>query len=411
MFKELSEGFCSAECKEAYDLNVKAAQASTESDLKLNFLTDACVFTPLPTHVIRAFKSKTLNHVENLFNQPVSHFCLQQLQLSINHILPKEQLTKLLKLEGDFYSGNFEVRASKLDGDGVFAAKDLKKGSFIGILFGRYCWMSSIVARRTECTEDQLKQGLRHRVMDISEEFNVMESFPLVGQLKKLIDKRNSEIVEEREKLRPYLIMHEWSALGRINSSRGAGLSVTVQQKSITEHKKPLDCYEVLNISSSSETSCVEHTDDHGNTHWTKTFHLPCSPNAVFLFTPSYSKVYCNELAHKFGLKIPPLVCFVVKASKDIKKGTEILVDYEYDNPLLKIDQRLVKCIESEIDALKSNSETGIETIASINSHFKKSVPEIKLEHKLFNEDEESSVESSDYDESDSSRKRKRDEI
>ena len=83
MFKELSEGFCSAECKEAYDLNVKAAQASTESDLKLNFLTDACVFTPLPTHVIRAFKSKTLNHVENLFNQSVSHFCLQQLQLSI----------------------------------------------------------------------------------------------------------------------------------------------------------------------------------------------------------------------------------------------------------------------------------------------------------------------------------------
>ena len=411
MFKELSEGFCSAECKEAYDLNVKAAQASTESDLKLNFLTDACVFTPLPTHVIRAFKSKTLNHVENLFNQPVSHFCLQQLQLSINYILSKEQLTKLLKLEGDFYSGNFEVRASKLDGDGVFAAKDLKKGSFIGILFGRYCWMSGIVARRTECTEEQLKQGLRHRVMDISEEFNMIESFPLVGQLKKLIDKRNSEIVEEREKLRPYLIMHEWSALGRINSSRGAGLSVTVQHKSITEQNKPLDCYEVQNISLSSDTSCVEHTDDHGNTHWTKTFNLPCSPNAVFLFTPSYSKVYCNELAHKFGLKIPPLVCFVVKASKDIKKGTEILVDYEYDNPLLKIDQRLVKCIESEIDALKSNSETGIETIASINSHFKKSVPEIKLEQKLFNEDGESSVESSDYDESDSSRKRKRDEI
>ena len=190
-----------------------------------------------------------------------------------------------MKLEGDFYSGNFEVRASKLDGDGVFAAKDLKKGSFIGILFGRYCWMSGIVARRTECTEEQLKQGLRHRVMDISEEFNMIESFPLVGQLKKLIDKRNSEIVEEREKLRPYLIMHEWSALGRINSSRGAGLSVTVQHKSITEQNKPLDCYEVQNISLSSETSCVEHTDDHGNTHWTKTFNLPCSPNAVFLFT------------------------------------------------------------------------------------------------------------------------------
>ena len=85
-----------------------------------------------------------------------------------------------------------------MDGSGVFAAKDLKKGSIIGILFGRYCWMSSIVARRTECTEEQLKQGLRHRVMDISEEFNMIESFPLVGQLKKLIDKRNSEIVEER---------------------------------------------------------------------------------------------------------------------------------------------------------------------------------------------------------------------
>ena len=275
--------------------------------------------------------------------------------------------------------------------------------------------MSSIVARRTECTEEQLKQGLRHRVMDISEEFNMIESFPLVGQLKKLIDDHNS-ILKASEKLRPYLIMHEWSALGRINSSRGAGLSVTVQHKSITEQNKPLDCYEVQNISLSSDTSCVEHTDEHGNTHWTKTFNLPCSPNAVFLFTPSYSKVYCNELAHKFGLKIPPLVCFVVKASKDIKKGTEILVDYEYDNPLFTIDQRLVKRIESEIAPL--TSQTGVTMpFASILSHFKKSVPSIKLQ-KSFNEDEEFSddflddeVLQSESDSDSGTRKRKRGEI
>jgi hypothetical protein len=201
LFKELSQGFCSDECKEAYDLNVKAAQASIENG---NFLTQGYLFTPLPTHVVRTAKSNGWSDadINSLFTYPVSHFCLLE-SVSRSAAIPeeliqKDRLEQLFKAESNFYSGNFEVKSSKLDGSGVFAAKDLKKGSIIGILFGRYCWMSSIVARRTECTEEQLKQGLRHRVMDISEEFNMIESFPLVGQLKKLIDKRNSEIVEER---------------------------------------------------------------------------------------------------------------------------------------------------------------------------------------------------------------------
>jgi len=98
-------------------------------------------------------------------------------------------------------------------------------------------------------------------------------------------------------------------------------------------------------------------------------------------------------------------------------KGTEILVDYEYDNPLFTIDQRLVKSIESKIDAL--TSQTGIHMpFASILSHFKKSVPEIILQHKSFNEDEEFSddflddeVLQSESDSDSVSRKRKIGEI
>ena len=92
-------------------------------------------------------------------------------------------------------------------------------------------------------------------------------------------------------------------------------------------------------------------------------------------------------------------------------------MDYEYDNPLFTIDQRLVKSIESKIDAL--TSQTGIHMpFASILSHFKKSVPEIILQQKSFNEDEEFSddflddeVLQSESDSDSGTRKRKRGEI
>jgi DNA modification methylase len=121
LFKELSEGFCSAECKEAYDLNVKAAQASIGNG---NFLTSSYLFTPLPTHVVMTYKSLGWSDadINSLFSYPVSHFCLlDSVSAAIpEELIQKDRLEQLFKAESNFYSGNFEVKSSKLDGSGVY---------------------------------------------------------------------------------------------------------------------------------------------------------------------------------------------------------------------------------------------------------------------------------------------------
>ena len=209
-----------------------------------------------------------------------------------------------------FYGDLFEVvREPALDGFGVEAAAPIKTRQMIGPLWGPLLQLSKHDAENEPVPQEHFRAGYRARLLRLnSDQFRRARMFPEYAKLQPLADSNL------------YLVMHEWCAMGRVNSCRGAGLYVECLTRDLEDGSREYRLHRISKDPLSSESS--------SNSAF---FRLDANPNVEFVQTPTFNDEFYRELA-KTGRKIPPLVMFVVVAKRCVSAGEKLYADYEYDN-------------------------------------------------------------------------------
>jgi hypothetical protein len=272
---------------------------------------------------------KQENEKSNESQEPKNKLSIKP--LSSNYL--EESFKEQAKNDGDKY----EVTQSLVvEGYGVIAKRTIHKKEIIGPVFGKVVLMDK-KERDGGMDQELFKAGWRRREIKIIKS----EIEPLLSQFNSLWEES-----QQNKKSELYVIAHELSAMGRINSSQ----------------------------------------DGKGN--------QTGKANAKFELTPFTKQGKMNTLKKVCGdlCKIPPLFIYHVKAIKTINKGEEILINYGWSDSE-QVDGEKEDGTESE----SSDQGEGNNKRLEPNGDSKRDEDEVEVE-----DEDEVEVEDEDKDEDES---------
>ena len=232
-----------------------------------------------------------------------------------------------------------------MDGYGLVATTKIRMNELIGGIWGQFFWRPSGEAENNPSKHsEEFGFGFRNRLMQIKnrERKSLFGFYPLIsGAIDEIEAETKSLEKNDPKKVIGYLSMHEWSAVGRVNSSIGAGdwavLSVIPENDESAPAGSTL--YAIHDISSEYPVASSS------NAFFIR---LNAKPNAEFIIDTKFDEKFMEKFKDSHDL--PPFVTHSIRAVKSIKPRAPILVEYEYTG---MPDQSLVRLIHSSKKEVK----------------------------------------------------------
>ena len=222
------------------------------------------------------------------------------------------------------------------------ATKNIRENEIVGILYGQIGFLTKSQAEDHDVPEELKSLGYRLRLLEIGRgDYDAFGVFSDLSTLASAVYKLNKSLRADERKRPPYLIMHEWCALGRVNSCRGTAEFVEYQESMMRDSTRKLKVVGVHN--SMPETSSAS----------SQFIRLDRPMNVTFNSASSYSQAFLKQLADNFTLC--PLVLFMVRAVRNIKTGETLLANYEFFNePNRTLVRKLTPLARQHDDHLES---------------------------------------------------------
>jgi hypothetical protein len=208
----------------------------------------------------------------------------------LNMVKPASKiiLENLFRAQATYDGGKYKVKITTEASEkspaeyGVMATELIAKNEIIGPVLGKVILLTE--TQKVKAMNNLFSQGFRRREIktDLDEVKLFLSCFRMYDEINQIQDK---------DKLDLYVIPHEFSTMGRINSS--------------------LDKDE-------------KHSQKHSQTQ----------ANAEFQFSPLVTNNVMENMQKIFGDRVnyPPLFIYQVKATREIKINEEILIEYEWSD-------------------------------------------------------------------------------